>query len=419
MNHNLRQIIYDMRTQPVIAWVTVIGTALSIFLIMTVVMLQQVYLIPFAPETHRGRMLYGVFFHVSGIENGNSMSAGLSYGRARQLYDGLEGVEAVSYMDRDAESYDAKSHGGQAISVYTRRTDDAFWRVFDYNLLEGRYYTPEEVAAGSHVAVLSRSTARNLFGEGNPVGAHFSLNHNDYEVIGLVDDASQLATMAFAEVFIPLDADAQYNEYGLGPYCAALLVSEGTDFGSVRSQVKARYAEADTELASEGYRTVYHGAPFDQETVSNGLEGSNVTPDDSANRIMYAIIYTILLLVPAINLSSMLHSRIRRRISDIGVRRAFGCTRRRIVADIIAENLIVTVAGGIVGLTAGILFAMFYDGLYTNDSGETIRPALSMVLNFKIIGIAMLACFILNLISASIPAWQAARVNPVDAINAK
>ena len=49
-----------MRTQPVIAWVTIIGTALSIFLIMTVVMMRQVYLIPFAPEIHRDRMLYGL-----------------------------------------------------------------------------------------------------------------------------------------------------------------------------------------------------------------------------------------------------------------------------------------------------------------------------------------------------------------------
>ena len=63
MKTKLIQIIYDMRTQPVIAWVTVIGTALSIFLIMTVVMMQQVGIMSFAPESHRDRMLYGMFLH--------------------------------------------------------------------------------------------------------------------------------------------------------------------------------------------------------------------------------------------------------------------------------------------------------------------------------------------------------------------
>lgn len=419
MNHNLRQIIYDMRTQPVIAWVTIIGTALSIFLIMTVVMLQQVYLIPFSPESHRDRMLYGCFFHVKGTENGNEMSGSLNYSRARQLYGDLEGIDAVSYMVKDAASVDLKGSADMAFSGYAKQTDDAFWRIYDFELLAGRYYTPEEVAANTRVAVVGESMGRRLFDGENPVGRHFTINHRDYEVIGVVGDVSKLATMAFGEVFVPINTENQWHDQGLGPFCAAMLMSPGADPEAIRTQVRARYAHAETELASEGYEPVYHGAPFDQETIADGVEGSNVTPDPSANRIMYAIIYTILLLVPAINLSSMLHSRIRRRISDIGVRRAFGCTRRRIVADIIAENLIVTVAGGIVGLTAGILFAMFYDGLYTGGDGESVRPALSVLLNFRIIGIAFLACFVLNLVSASIPAVQAARVNPVDAINAK
>ena len=419
MNHNLRQIIYDMRTQPVIAWVTIIGTALSIFLIMTVVMLQQVYLIPFAPESHRDRMLYGCFFHIENPDTGNSSSAGLNYTRAKQLYDNLDGVEEVSYMSREADSYDVKGTDSKAFPAYVRMTDDAFWRIFDYELLAGRYYTPEEVAANARVAVVSESTGRRLFRGEDPVGRHFLLANNDYEVIGVVGDASQLATMAFADIFRPDDISQQWHELGLGPYCAALLVREGTDFESVRSQVKARYAEADTEMAPDGVRSVYHGAPFDQEIIANGIGGSNVTPDNSTSATLNVIIYAILLLVPAINLSSMLHSRIRRRMSDLGVRRAFGCTRSRIIADIVAENLIVTLAGGIIGLAAGVLFAMFYDGLYSGASGDTVRPALSMVLNFKIAGVAFLACFVLNLISASVPAWQAARVNPVDAINAK
>ena len=191
------------------------------------------------------------------------------------------------------------------------------------------------------------------------------------------------------------------------------------DFESVRSQVKARYAQADTEMAPEGRNTVYHGSPFDQETVATGLSGSNTTPDNTNEKILNWIIYAVLLLVPAINLSSMLHSRLRRRISDIGVRRAFGCTKGRIIRDIITENLMVTLAGGLIGLGAGVLFALFYDGLYTTEDGDAVRPALSMILNLITTGIAFGACFILNLISASIPAWQAARVNPVNAINAK
>lgn len=125
--------------------------------------------------------------------------------------------------------------------------------------------------------------------------------------------------------------------------------------------------------------------------------------------------------MPALNLSSLLHSRMHNRISEIGVRRAFGCTRRRVVTDILWENFLVTLAGGFVGVTAGIVFAMTYSGLYENIDtyGSGLTPALDSVINWGTVAIAVGVCFILNLISASVPAWQASRLNPVEAINAK
>lgn len=417
MKTKLLQILYDMRTQPVIAWVTIVGTSFSIFLIMTVVMMQQVSIMPFAPESNRSRMLYGRFFHIKSNEGNSSSSSSLSMHRARQLYDNLEGVEKVSYFT-EISPQDLKGTTNMQFSGDVRNTDDSFWQVYDHKLLEGRYYTADEVNAGTNVAVVSESTARRLFGGDSAVGQHFELNHSDYEVVGVVANSSILASMACGDVFAPVKAMHSYDE-NFGDITAALLIENGYDFDDIRRQVRARYAEIDTELAPQGYHTVYHEAPFDQETIANGHSGSNITPDNSDIRTMRAIIYAILLIVPAINLSSMLHSRLRRRVSELGVRRAFGCTRARIISDIVAENLVVTIAGGILGLALGIIFAQFYDGLFTDPSGNAARPALALLLNWRILGIAFGACFILNLISAAVPAWQASRLNPVEAINAK
>lgn len=419
MNNNLRQIIYDMRTQPVIAWVTVLGTALSIFLIMTVLMMQMTYQMNFEPETHRDRMLYGKFFHIEG--EGSTGSANLSFYRAKQLYGDLEGIEEQTYMSPEAQRLDVKGSTGESFTANVRRSDDAFWRVFEFKLLKGRYYTADEVAANTRVAVISESTARRLFAGEEPVGRHFLLDHNDFEVIGVTRDVSQLATVAFGDVFIPINIGGEFGGWdrNFGNVMTSMLIKEGTDFESIRRQVIARYAEADTELGADGQRTVYHEGPFNQEVIASGLRGSNVTPDLSGERIIHGLIYAILLLVPAINLSSMLHSRLRRRISDIGVRRAFGCTRSRIITDIITENLVVTVIGGVIGLGSGVLFALYGSGLYTSEFGEDINPSLSILLNWRVLGAAFIACFVLNIISAAIPAWHASRVNPVEAINAK
>lgn len=254
-----------------------------------------------------------------------------------------------------------------------------------------------------------------------------TLNHKKYTVIGVVKDSSALATTAHADVFFtfgtpttPSQSDDIWSIY-FGGVSAALLVKEGVDFQSIRDQVKARYANLDTELKPQGWEAVYHESPYDQEVLAMNLVGSNVTPDTSGERKMRYVLYAILLIVPAINLSNLLHSRMHKRITEIGVRRAFGCTRSRIITDIIWENFLITLVGGLVGVALGVVFAMTYSGLYENmrTFGTEVTPAISSVLNWGTILIAVAVCFILNIISASIPAWQASRLNPVEAINNK
>ena len=415
MKTKIAKILYDMRTQPVIAWVTIIGTALSIFLIMIVVMMQQVSILSFAPETRRDRMLYGHNMHTQSNSGNNDGSSRLSYRMARYFYDGLDGVEAASYLSDGCDPVDAKGTTDKSITVDRRSTDETFWQIFEFDLLAGRCYNSDEVDATRNLAVVTESVARTLFGGEDPIGQHFALDHNDFEVIGVVGDVSPLATQAYGQVFVPLSKTSWDEEDIFGNTMVALLVGDGVDFEHVRNQVKARYASFDSEHAAEGLTAVYHGAPYDQETVASGVSGSNVTPDPDTDRNLRIAIYVILLIVPAINLSSMLYSRLRRRVNEIGIQRAFGCTRRRIFFDIISESLIVTVIGGIIGLALAIVFALCYDGLFS----EMAHPALSMLIKPQIFGYAFGACFILNILSAAVPAWQAGRLNPVEAINAK
>lgn len=417
MNTKIRQILYDMRTQPVIAWVTVIGTALSIFLIMTIFMMQQVTIISFKPETHRDRMLYGKNMHTFNNDTQVGSSSFINYNTARRIYGDLEGVEKTSYLSDGYTTVDAMGTTNRQFAVDRRGVDEVFWEIYDYDLLEGRYLNADEVEAERKVAIVTESVARKLFGGESAVGQHFHLSHIDYEIVGVVSDASKLASMAYGEVFTPVS----HQSWGgfSGHVMAALLVREGVDFESIRDQVKGRYAQLDTELKESNEYTIYHEQPYDQADVAAGIPGSNMTPDTDSARLTRIIVFILLLIVPAINLSSMLHSRLRRRVSEIGIRRAFGCTRAHIIRDIIAENMIVTVIGGLIGFAFSVGFALFYDGLYSNSLGDAARPALSLLLDWRILLFAFGACFILNILSALLPAWQAARLSPVNAINSK
>jgi putative ABC transport system permease protein len=420
MKTKIIQIIYDMRHQPVIAWVTVLGTAMSVFLILIVVMMQNVGVANIAPETHRDRMLYGKYIHYTDTNRqGYDSSSGFSYSIARKLYADLDGVEQTSYLCSDLQNMDVKGVTDETFSAKTRLCDASFWKVYDHKLVAGRFFSDEEAKAEARVAVISESVARRLFNSVDAVGQKFSCDHKTFTVVGIVKDSSLLATMACGEVFVPFPfSNENYNNDAddWGDITVALLLREGVDQEYVRNQVRKRYAEYDTELAPQNLKTVYHEAPFDQATIASGISGSNDTPEHESSDRLRVYIYIMLLIIPAINLSSMLHSRMTRRVSEIGVRRAYGCTRARIVGDIVIENMLITLVGGVVGLVVAILFAIFYDGIFDVANGTT-TPALSMILNWTTVIATLLACLALNLISAAIPAWRASRLNPVDAIN--
>ena len=92
----------------------------------------------------------------------------------------------------------------------------------------------------------------------------------------------------------------------------------------------------------------YRGQPA--ERFANLYRKWSETPDTKAIILRYMLVIAILLLVPAINLSSMTLSRMRRRMAEIGVRKAFGATGGELIRQIFFENLLLTLFAGVLGL---------------------------------------------------------------------
>ena len=424
MKQKINQIIYDIRRQPMISGVTFIATVMAVFLLMVVIITQRIKVVPYAPESCREQLLYGRYIHVISTDKSSEMSSSLSYAAAQKLYGGLDGIEHESYVIHGPNDIIVSGNTGNVFTARYRKVDADFFKIFDHTLVSGHYFTQDDVDARMPVAVISESTARKAFGTTDCEGKTILIDHRKFTVTGVIKDHSLLASTAAGDVFSPHNGEITALTDGnsvTGPFSVLLLLKDGIDPQYIRDQVKSRYATLNATLTPNGWEAEYHGTPFDQKTIASGDVWSNITPDTSATKRMHYMLYAILLLLPAINLSSMLHSRMRKRVSEIGVRRAYGCTRFKIFCDIITENFLLTLIGGIVGIALGITFAMTYSGLYeTFDTyGTGITPSLSAVINWSTVVIAVGVCFILNLISASLPAWQASRLDPAEAINAK
>lgn len=417
-----------MRSQPLISSVTIIGTALSIFLIMVVVMLHSINVTPFAPESNRDRLLHGQYVHMVGVgdQDGNecSMSASLAY--LKELYGDMPGIDEVSYVAAEMKRTDVKGAGGRPYAVDVALVDDAFFRIFDFNVLSGKPFDHAASEAGLKEAVITESVARSVFETTDAAGREILVGGIPYNVAAVVADVSTLATNAYSQVYVPYNVTNMATwTYGNehtpegGPFSSYLLRSKDVTVQQVKDETARRIeALSSRKRVNDSYEIIYHGQPYTQEEYIIP-HGSNSTPDMAGERKQRYASYLILLLIPAINLSVITQSRLRRRVSEIGVRRAFGCTRSRVIADIITENFSVTLIGGVIGFIFSVVFAWIYcsasmPAFGLSSSGSNVQAG--MLINWSTLGMALLFCFVLNLLSAGIPAWRASRVSPVEAL---
>ena len=426
----ITQALAQLRQHPIISAVSIIGTALAIFLIMIVVMMQQVKTAPFAPESNRNRFLHAHYMSLGNEKmwgKGDTSNGPMSAQTAKELYVSLKTPEAATIYGAMPWTTPVSLPKQAATGFDLRQTDAAFWKVFDFQFIDGKPYDQATFEASIPVAVITETVAQTVFGttEGI-VGKEFLLNHAPYQVCGVVKDVSTLATNAYGQLWVPYTAGGMDKDTEAGGHmgmmsCTILAKSRG-DFDAIREEANRRLTEYNKLIGEDGWEIVSRNRPYDQEKQAIAF-AANWEPDLSTHRRQQLIIFLILLIVPAINISSMTQSRLRQRVSEIGVRRAFGSTRMEVMSQIIAENFIVTMMAGALGLLMSVVFAFVGSSvIFAQEySYNSVLPEvdITMLLQLDTFLWAFFFCFVLNLLSSGYPAWRASRIGIVNAISGK
>ena len=424
-----KQALAQLRQQPLLTTISVLGTALTICLIMVVVMQQQIKNTPFAPESNRNRLL-----HVKQMSTSNknwsddgSSNGPMGLQTAKGCFEGLPTAEEVSIYTIP-ETMQVALPRGVRTGIDALETDGAFWRIFDFSFIDGKPYSDAEVKSGLPVAVITESVARLLFGTSHQVsGKEILVNDAVYRISGVVKDVSSMASTAYAQIWVPYSSthitggDNTWCDGIMGVMRVVILARSSSDFEAIRAECERRRLAYNAGLGD--YFVFYRGQPDDQLTMSQH-KWANVQPDMAAYFRQQVIIFLILLLVPAINLSSMTHSRLRQRVAEIGVRRSFGATRGGVMGQIVAENLVLTLMAGVLGLLFCLIISYCWGGTLFADSRLmylNTAPVIEwkMLFKFSTFIYALLFCLALNLLSSGWPAWRASRMSIINALSGK
>ncbi|MDE6670445.1 MAG: ABC transporter permease, partial [Muribaculaceae bacterium] len=249
-----------MKQQPLVTWISLIGTALAIFLIMAVFMVNRVNVVEVSPESNRDRILYGSYIDIY-LDNGSS-SGGLTYESAHEIYSNLKGIEILSFIETWNTTAEINVPGQQPFDVEVKGVDANFWKIYDFHFSQGTPFDSTAVDAGAHYAVITEDTAVRLFGKGeNVVGREIQIDIVPYIITGVVNNANPLMSNSYAQVYRPVklkDSDPGWIAY-LGELGTVMLRHDNVTRDDIAKEVQARYAAFNNRLQKEGMQAIYHG----------------------------------------------------------------------------------------------------------------------------------------------------------------
>ncbi len=419
----LKQAWALLRQNPLFSTLYIVGTGLAIGMTMIVAEIYYVKLAPVYPEENRGRTLY---LESAKFTNGQqTWQSALSYSALQDWVSTLENKELVTatlgsqlrqvgYIQPDDRSGDFLPR--------IKMVDPAFFRLYPLRFLEGKPFTEADLQSGIRTAVISDDLARRLFGttEG-VVGRTFSLAYMRFSVCGVVRGGSYLTPRSYAQVYMPYSVDPTYREESLpfpyfGSFRLAFLVKDAAQARALQAEVKDVTRRLNLEHEGEWEMILW------EQPRTHALSVFQDYPSQDfsfwAKVRYFGLMLLVLLLVPALNLMGMISSRMESRLAEMGVRKSFGAGRGKLLGQVMWENLLLTLLGGLLGLIVAWLF--IYVGrewVFTllDDYPEAIPQGANayvsgeMLFAPAVFACALLLCVVLNLLSALVPAWLSLR----------
>ncbi|HKN25683.1 MAG TPA: ABC transporter permease [Candidatus Acidoferrum sp.] len=271
---------------------------------------------------------------------------------------------------------------------------------------EGRFFDAAEEEAAAPVCVLGAAAKDSLFGTSAAVGEYVKLNEQWFHIVGVV--APQLAAQG--------DTGGAQNEdlnnVIYAPLNSVRLRMEDSESGR-KDEVDALYlrlASADSsatnaEIVRSILNSSHHNAGDFSVIVPAELLAEQKRTEQLFSTVMVAIA-SISLLVGGIGIMNIMLAAILERTREIGVRRAVGARQRDIVRQFVVEAMLISFAGGLVGIILGFVMSELIAWFAGWSTVVTVGSIL----------LAFLVSISVGLVFGIYPAMKAARLDPVEAI---
>ncbi|HEV7766332.1 MAG TPA: ABC transporter permease [Thermoanaerobaculia bacterium] len=388
-------------------FISLFGITLTLVVLMVAAAILDNAFAPQQPESRFDRVLGVYMISMRGPHWTSTSNPGFKF--VDQYVKDLPGAEATSIFTGSSPM--VVYHERRKIETHLRRTDGNYWRILDFKFLEGGPFTAEDDRNANFVAVITDDMRERFYGpNAKALGKTFTIDGQRFRVVGVVPAVPITRRAGFSEIWTPVRTiKGQYQQELIGNFSAIVLAHSKSDFPALRSVFAQRLANFKFD-DPKNFNRVIAGLDTTFEATARNILGN--TDDVNRPLVLRLIIVGVALLfitLPTVNLVSINLSRIMERASEIGVRKAFGASSRKLIGQFVMENVVLTAIGGAIAfvLATWILSVI---------SRAQFVPYATFEVNFRIFGYGLLLAAFFGIVSGVYPAWRMSRMHPVNAL---
>jgi putative ABC transport system permease protein len=319
----------------------------------------------------------------------------LTIEQAGALERDLTRVQAVAPLAFDQRLIKYGKRGASAVTIIG--SNEQLLLTGGIAIADGRFLSVGDAEGGRPVCVIGSTVATNLFERESPLGKKLMIGLQAFEVIGVLEKQGDLFGQFDNQAIIPLRQ-----------FTAALRHTRELEVIEVKVKDVADVEGAKEELHSL-MRRVRRLAPGDPDDFAINQQEQVLEMVHKVTGIIGGIglfITGLSLLVGGIGIMNIMFVSVAERTHEIGIRKAIGAKRRTILLQFLIEAAAICLIGGAIGL--GIAWPLTL----------VMQQYFPATLSPLVVGLALLVSLLTGVASGFVPAWRAARMNPVDALRA-
>jgi putative ABC transport system permease protein len=285
-------------------------------------------------------------------------------------------------------------------NVVITGADDRYQEIQGGELLDGRWFTPAELASGSDVVVLEENAGRKLFGMESMLDKTIKIGGRPARVIGVYAQPGNIFSPPGQDIGAIIPYEMLDHEFTIDKTNALYIPVKP------KPGVSTANAQEAVTIALREMRRLH---PADKNNFDL------ITQDqilDTFNKItgvfflVMIVLSSVGLLVGGIGVMAIMMVSVTSRTREIGIRKALGATKREILFQFLVEAATLTGFGGILGILIGLSFGRL----------ATLAMNIDATVPVGLTAVAVMVSVSIGVIFGMLPAQRAAKLDPIDAL---